>query len=280
MAEPFGIAAGAISVAAAVAACVECSGYVRLGRTFGRDYQTDILSLDCAMLRLSRWGDAVNVHEDPKLGKPDATATEIQAAKNALHQILLLFEKAEKVSKKYRLKRTTSIDPDLLAPDDLDHKIVGLRNKMKDMALARQKDTSVLRKTSWAIYDRSELESLVNGIVSLVDSIEKLFPAPEARLVLAKQEAASIQNTEELKLLTLVDEKIDSLLVTAAKESFAGHQYLKVVIKGKVMTGNTYGSDWTGAIRGSSHRYDDVTVDEKGKALVGDKFGGKDFWDD
>jgi hypothetical protein len=45
MAEPFGIAAGAVGIAAAFTACVDCFGYVQLGRHFGRDFQTDVLAL-------------------------------------------------------------------------------------------------------------------------------------------------------------------------------------------------------------------------------------------
>ena len=84
MAEPFGIAAGAIGIAAAFTACVDCFGYVQLGRHFGRDFQTDLLALNCARLRLTRWGQAVNIYEDPNLGRPDAKPAEIQTAKDTL----------------------------------------------------------------------------------------------------------------------------------------------------------------------------------------------------
>jgi hypothetical protein len=61
MAEPFGIVAGAVGIAATFKACVDCFEYIQLGRHFGRDYQTDLLSLNCARLRLTRWGQAVNI---------------------------------------------------------------------------------------------------------------------------------------------------------------------------------------------------------------------------
>ncbi len=54
MAEPFGITAGAVGIAAAVTACVDCFSYMQLGRHFGRDFQTDLLALNCARLRLTR----------------------------------------------------------------------------------------------------------------------------------------------------------------------------------------------------------------------------------
>jgi hypothetical protein len=77
MGELFGIVAGAVGIAAAFTACVDCFNYVQLGRRFGQDYQTDILSLSCARLRLTRWGQAVDIYGDTKLGRADATAAEI-----------------------------------------------------------------------------------------------------------------------------------------------------------------------------------------------------------
>lgn len=55
MAEPFGIVAGAIGIASAFTACVDCFEYVQFGRHFGRDFQTNQLALDCARLRLTWW---------------------------------------------------------------------------------------------------------------------------------------------------------------------------------------------------------------------------------
>jgi hypothetical protein len=84
-------------------ACVDCFGYVQLGRHFGRDFQTDVLALNCARLRLTRWGQAVNIYDDPKLGRQDATPAEIQTAKDTLHHILRLFADTGKISKKYSI---------------------------------------------------------------------------------------------------------------------------------------------------------------------------------
>lgn len=280
MAEPFGIAAGAVGIAAAFTACVDCFGYVQHGRHFGRDYQTELISLDCARLRLTRWGQSVNIHEDPKLGRPDASLAEVQTAKNALHQILVLFENTQNISRTFMLDSKAGDDLTLLEPSDLDPVVFGLRNKMKELAIRRQKGASILKTSQWALYRRSELKSLVSGITSLVDSIEKLFPAPEVQLALVKQETAEIQDKQALKLVETGALGVDSLLLAAAKEALVGHQYLSVVIKGKAQTGDAFSNDWKGGVKGVSHTYDGVTVDETGKALVGNKYGGKDFWDD
>ena len=74
MAEPFGIIAGAIGISSAFTGCVDCFEYIQLGRYFG-------LAISCARLRLTRYGESVNIYNDPRLGKPDAVAPEIQTGK-------------------------------------------------------------------------------------------------------------------------------------------------------------------------------------------------------
>ncbi len=201
MVEPFSIAAGAVGIAAAFTACVDCFSYMQLGRHFGQDFQTDLLALDCARLRLTRWGQAVNVYDDPKLGRPDATFSEIQTAKDALHQILVLFADTEKISKKYTLNSKTGDDLSMFAPDCMDPAVMGLRNKMRELAIRRQKGSSVLKTASWTFCHRSELRDLIESITSLIDNIQKMFPAPESQLVLVKQEMAEIQDKKALELV-------------------------------------------------------------------------------
>jgi hypothetical protein len=108
MAEPFGITAGAIGIATAFTACIDCFEYIQFGRHFERDFQTDLLTMSCARLRLTRWGESVNIYNDPRLGKPDATAPEIQLAKDTLLQIVVLFVQTEEISKKYKLTANIS----------------------------------------------------------------------------------------------------------------------------------------------------------------------------
>ncbi|OBT42031.1 hypothetical protein VE00_07427 [Pseudogymnoascus sp. WSF 3629] len=235
MAEPFSVVAGAIGIASAFAACVDCFEYVQFGRHFGRDFQTSQLALDCARLRLTRWGESVNIYDDPKLGRQDAT--EIQLANDVLLQILVLFADTEGTSKKYKL--TAKADEDLSA---------------------------------------SSLKDLLEQIVSLLDEIERLFPAPRSQTTLVQQEIAKIGDRQSLELIADAATGVDSLLQKAVKEVIAGHQYSNIQIKGQAHTGDAYSSDWSGVAIGASHKYDGVKVEEGGKALVGNKYGGKDFW--
>ena len=280
MAEPFGIAAGAVGVAAAFTACIDCFGFVQLGRHFGRDYQTDILTLDTARLRLSRWGEAVAVYDDPKLGRQDATDAEVRNARDTLYQILTLFAESENISRRYALQAKSS-DITVLTPNELDPTVIALSNLMKDLAIKRQRRSSVLKKTSWALYHRSELRELVASVTNMVDNIEKLFPAPPDRqLELVKQETAELRGNKELELTAASAEGVDSVLSAASKERLTGNLYVKIVIEGKAQTGDSFGKDWDRPAVETNSTYQDILVVKGGQALVGNKYGGKDFWDE
>jgi hypothetical protein len=161
MAEPFGIAAGAIGIATAFTACVDCFEYIQFGRHFGRDFQTDQLALSFARLRLTRWGASVDIYNDPRLGKPDATATEIQLAKDALLQILVLFADTEGISKKHKLTAKVGEDLSAFSVGDMDPTLIALNNKMKELAIKRQNGSQFLKLTNWALYMSVEKEDSI-----------------------------------------------------------------------------------------------------------------------
>ncbi|KAH9203606.1 hypothetical protein DL95DRAFT_418908 [Leptodontidium sp. 2 PMI_412] len=206
MAEPFGIVAGAIGIASAFTACIDCFE----------------LTLNCARLRLTRWGESVNIYNDPKLGRQDATATEIQLAKDASLQILVLFADTENVSKKYKLNAKAGEDLSAYSTGDIDPKMVVLDNKMKGLAIQHT-----------ASKEGSALKDLLEQIVSLLDDIEKLFPAPQVRATPAQREAVAIGDKQALKLLEDAATGVDSLLQKTVKEVIAGHQYSNIGIKGQ-----------------------------------------------
>jgi hypothetical protein len=282
MAEPFGIAAGAVGIATAFTACVDCFEYVQFGRHFGRDFQTDLLALGCARLRLARWGESVNVYDDPKLGRPDATTAEIQVAKNTLLQILVLFADTEGISKKYRSTAKAGEDLSTFSTGDLDPRLAALDSKINGLAIKHRKGSRFLKLTSWAIYHRAEFRRLIEDVTSLIDNMEKLFPAQQAQTTLVQQEAAEIGDKPSLQLVENAAEGVDTLLRTTARQLLNGHKFSKVVVKGQAQTGNMYSSDWRGAATGVSNQYDSVEVEKGGKALMGDIYGDgkKGFWDD
>ncbi|OCK96967.1 uncharacterized protein K441DRAFT_549827 [Cenococcum geophilum 1.58] len=84
--EPAGLTAGILGLAGLFNNAVDCFEYVQLGREFGRDYQTNLLKLDDARLRLSRWGQSMGLSgELEDLQAPKRTlgsAQEVEQAKS------------------------------------------------------------------------------------------------------------------------------------------------------------------------------------------------------
>jgi len=282
MAEVFGIAASAISLALAFTTCVDCFEYIQLGRHFGRDFQTSLITLNCTRLRLSRWGQAVDIYNDPKLGRRDASPAEIQLARDALLQILALFAETEKISKRYKSKANVGDDFSTYSNKDMDSAFKVINNKMNSLAIQRKKGPGLLKATSWALYHNSEFKGLIENINKLVHELECLFPAPAAQLRLAKQEVGVVQDRQALELIENITRSVDSILYAAVKDAFLGHQYRNVVVTdhAQLLTGDSVSSDWRGETKGASHLYDGLLVGGHAKVMTGNRFGGKDFFDD
>jgi Prion-inhibition and propagation len=173
-----------------------------------------------------------------------------------------------------RLGRTS-----VLSARDMDPMVTPLSNKMRELAIKRHKGNSLLKTTGWALYHGSELKELISNITSLIDNVEKLFPAPQS-LAFVKRETAEIHDRQALELIESAAQDVYSMLHAAANEALTGHQYLNVVVKGTAQTGDAFTSNWKGAAVGPSHTYDGFEVEKDGKALIGNKYGGKDVWDD
>lgn len=279
MAEVFGIISGAVGIAVAFTACVDCFKYVQLGRNLARDYQTDQLSLTCAWLRLARWGEAVDVLQDPTLGRPDATPVELRAVKDCLFQILALFEESRRISSKYRSRSEAAGEASAALCEKRDSRVASLVERVKSLAIGRQRGNSVMRTTGWVLYHRSQLKDLVSNITTIIDNMEKLFPAPETQQALVKQDIEQIRDRWALELVEEATQGVDGRLQAASREALTAHRYSNVRVEGKAQLGDYFANDWKGEAVGAELSFDGVQVKAGGKALMGNKYGGKDFWD-
>jgi hypothetical protein len=90
----------------------------------------------------------------------------------------VLFANSENISEKHKLNAKAGEDLSILAPGDLDPAVMALGNKMRELAIRRQKGSNVLKAASWTLYHRSELRELIEHITSLIDNIGKIVPAP------------------------------------------------------------------------------------------------------
>ncbi|OTB06937.1 hypothetical protein M426DRAFT_318309 [Hypoxylon sp. CI-4A] len=296
MAEAFGIVSGAVGIASVFSTCVECFDYIQIGRRFGKDFQTQQLTLSLLKLRLSRWGEAVHINEDEQLGQPESARGNVELAKNTLFQILLLLADSEKVSKRYRLTAKVGEDLSSLSSADMGAKISALDNRMRALAAKRQKYTGLGKLTRWALYDKEHYSRLVEDITKLLENLELVFSVSEANdhAQLAQRDIEQVSgDTREdqaiaMKTLQELATGVDNVLKdkVPAVAASRGLSIGSIVIEenARVRDGNFIGSSWKDVTNlpqaGASIAIASAQVKGNARVMNGDTYGDKDtFWD-
>ncbi|KAK4064863.1 uncharacterized protein Triagg1_8862 [Trichoderma aggressivum f. europaeum] len=289
MAEIFGIATGALSVAALFNNCVQTFEYIQLGRHFGEDYQRYQLKLDVAETRLGRWGEAVGINSDIRFASAAPSDKAVKDALGILEDIADCFESAQKKSRRYA-KRADKEELMVHNTNDMNLLFQRLHKRSKDTARRRQKGISIVKKAAWALYDKKSLENIVDQISSWVDELEKLFPFEASYQKSIEIEIGEVN--DELSLKTLedaardidpalelaVERKIDSI---EAKNS-AGS--ITMEDRAKFHVGNTFSE-------GVLHReilvkdqtnnsVETISAKNETRIQIGNVYGGKGIWDD
>ena len=119
------------------------------------------------------------------------------------------------------------------------------------------------------LYDTATFPQLLNRIILHINDLGKRFPATEARTKLVVQEVAAIADEESLERIANIAKDLDSLLYTTIKGQVAD-----------VLLGDEFSSEWRGGVIGRRHNYSGLVVEKGAKVHIGNKYGGKDFWDD
>ncbi|EOA91947.1 uncharacterized protein SETTUDRAFT_162498 [Exserohilum turcica Et28A] len=230
--EPAGLAVGILGLAGVFSNAVDCFEYVQLGRNFSTNFQTSLLKLDNARLRLSRWGEALGVNGNygaiQTLQQTTFPEEDVKRADELLGQILHLFDEAQKASEQY--KRKNKSDGSSLAVLDvqaeMDSAGQSLHEKMRSLCIKRQKKTSLKQKAKWVLYEEKYLNRLVEDIVSLVDDLTELFPTVqqeqqklcEAEVSeLAKSEGSNESLELLLEIVQSQDKDLKAALAAAMK---------------------------------------------------------------
>lgn len=206
--EPVGLGIGIASLAGVFTSCVDCFEYIQLGRQFGKDYEKCLLKLDTVRLRISRWGMAVGLSPEPHLKPQIFTSDEdIRLAQSLLDQILGTFKDAERVSERFK-KHKTIQNPqsgDLLiynTTSTIDSDYQRLHLTVRELALKRQKETSILKKAAWALYEKKRFEGIITDVNDLAGQLVDLFPAAQDdQRALCTTEVSAINNSKDLALL-------------------------------------------------------------------------------
>ncbi|EGU74155.1 hypothetical protein FOQG_19194 [Fusarium oxysporum f. sp. raphani 54005] len=288
MAEIFGTVAGALSVAALFNNCVDCFEYIQLGRHFGRDFERCQLKLDIAKTRLSRWGEAVTIHEDPRFATNEPDDRDGRQAKAILEEIGLLFQTVQKSSKRYEINAS---EDDLVRFEDKDMQpmVQRLHSRLGLVARQRQKRTGLLKKAAWALYDSKNFGKLVDQVVEFVDDLEKLFPVDTTCRRLVELEIEEVDDEPSLLALQGAAAGTDSVLseAVARKTEWIAVRIYAKDIKSEEMARVRVGNEWSEAALGRGTAIADQTVSRvdsvaaRGKSAVhiGHQYGGRGIFD-
>ncbi|EFQ97060.1 hypothetical protein MGYG_00104 [Nannizzia gypsea CBS 118893] len=224
--EPAGLAVGVLALAGLFNNAVQCFEYIQLGRGFGSKFQTCQLRLDCAQLRLSRWGRSLGLDvAQPQQTLPDfpGSPEEVKLAEGLLGQILDLFEIAEFRSSQF--KKRASPDDDTLATydsqTDLEPTFGFIHRVMRKLAIDTQKQATLKEKTKWALYEENALGRLIEDITKHVEDLINLFPTAKPRQQeLCKAEVSEIEVHEAgARVLREIAAQQDKLLETMLMKS-------------------------------------------------------------
>ena len=205
--EPVSFTIGVVGLVGAFTACVDCFDFIRIGRNFGEDYEMYMVKLDIVRLRFTRWGETTGMtteNEEAAAAKlksllkdPD---TEFSLVERTLGQILRLFESAAETSKLLAIKtsvmRNTTDRNTSDGPATMRH----LHEVLRNLAIRRQKRSSVLQKTSWALYRKREFNTLIGNLTDLVSALVKLTPLQPQR-DLCSQDLVELGNDRNVVML-------------------------------------------------------------------------------
>ncbi|KAK7911615.1 hypothetical protein PG985_014096 [Apiospora marii] len=290
MAEVFGTVAGALSVAALFADCVDCFEYVQLGRHFGQDFERCRLKVDIAQTRLSRWGEAVAIHEDPRFATTKPADAPTRQVQSILEEIDLLFQSVQKKSQRYELGAKPD---DLVLWQDKDMRPVGrqLHQQLGKTVLQRQKRTSLAKKAAWALYDGKQFDKMIEQIAGFVDDLEAIWPVEAPRRQLVQVEIEEVDDEPALEVIQDAATSVDSILAEAAERKAAviaakNHAgQVGTQDQARVRIGNefAFAKNFTG-LAGFADQSSNTadTVDARGvsRVHIGTSYGGRGIFDD
>ncbi|PLB46614.1 hypothetical protein P170DRAFT_511328 [Aspergillus steynii IBT 23096] len=279
MADPLSVTFAVAGIPGIFTSFLSCFEYVQLGRKFGRDYEDSMLKLELERLRLSRWGEKVDINlADPNYVQIQlslGSCTDTSRAREVLTLILDLFRDTEKVANRYRVKRIAQLAPTSTSARS---ESMTLYQKTRDLSIKhRQRGTTTLKKTIWVLYDQKYLSGLLKELDEMIGKLEELFPDK------AEDDVAAGKSGKEQTIGEQSDDRVigrnDPLLPEILEKKGKGHLYYNMKVGGdaKVYNGDllTPGDK----PRGRGHAYLDITVGGNVKVRFGnDQTGGTALW--
>ncbi|CAI6087304.1 unnamed protein product [Clonostachys chloroleuca] len=200
MPNPFGLDFKDESIGTTFATCISCFDYAL---TASPNNQAT-LKLSVLRLRLTRWGEAVNIYRDPKLREAELHPDDLKEAKDALVELITRFE-ALSASANDDTEGSTADQPTDCegAPPLLFAKLDEIACKRRD----HRQHPGLLETRVLALGGRTKL--LVEAGSVCADRLEEAFPASQRQRELCHEEMAGVLDRTILKVLQRAASGID-----------------------------------------------------------------------
>ena len=215
MAEPLGIAASAVTLAALFSKCIDCFSYFKAAQNCSAEAETLLVKLDCEKARLLVWANTVGIlrteHQRryPQLGDPDLETL----IRQCITQIIGLLTDAQKLQAEYGGRPTTQGE-DQRAVAVVSVNSMNLFKTARFRFFARTgglgESPNWLSRIKWAIRDGAKFRILLSHRRDFVDSVIQLVPVPPD----------VINHTVEEDITTIIDISHLRLAESACEENY------------------------------------------------------------
>jgi hypothetical protein len=284
MSQAIGIELNVLGLSSFVKDSLDYLDQVQLARQFGNDFPACLFALDLVRLRLTRWADSVGAFNPQNpFSQILGEESDMKLLKTLLESIAMLFEDAKRTSERFEV----DVEPEQRRVFDEDSATLDLTGHFKYLhgwARAKtecyQKHTSLVKKTSWALYQKKHLDKLIEDLASNVDSLIELFP-----MIKQKQqercavEISEIPDRDSLLALHHAAVTTDYVLRDAVKNAIArgGHTWGNLKVNG---FGTSHQGDQIAPGQrpiGNRHIFGDIDISDDAISSQGDRVGMGDI---
>ena len=208
--EVAGFVIGTVALASLFSTCVECWGYIDSARSHGREYELLATKLEVERTRFLILGQLIGILDSDKNGPSFLDTPFIVAAmERSLNCILAIFQDSEALESRYGLQQAKNIENKAEFPTVGKHQFFRFQeaySQFRARLKGTQAQTSLLKKTRWAIRDRIKFDNLIKDLNQLIDGLKEIT---DPYVTKAQQQNAIIEEldkTQDLRVLQTIKE--------------------------------------------------------------------------
>lgn len=186
MADVFGLAASAITLAALFSQCIDCFSFFKDAQNCSTDAKTLLVKLDCEKARLLVWANTVArvgiLGTDDEGRYPQLADRALdQLIRRCILQIISLLTDAQKLQVEYGGRQTAQEERQRsIAAMSVNSMSIFRTTKLRFFARAGglNEPPNWLSRIKWAIRDGAKFRILLSHLKDFVDGIIQLVPVP------------------------------------------------------------------------------------------------------